>query len=298
MIITKLLAKLSMPKVTHHNYEALVPIFENTPGIPNNLFQICLRGKNESSDYISHSLPNHIVSSIRSLKQNNNDWDYTLYCDKEAETFIRNEYGQTILDYYLRIDPVYGSSRADFLKSLLLYRYGGAYIDLKSSLSKNIKESLMDNDNFLVFFWDNLSNGKHHYAIPGNIPEGEILMGFMVAAKGNAFSRSVIIETLKRIDTYNPYIDGVGFGGVMKVAGPGMFTEVIYNKMKTTDERFRIAKPFSDFGFVLSQSGEYTPGKYQKASKMTDYRKMTRPLIKNTSSIVHAINKLYLKIIS
>ena len=65
------------------DYEELVPHFLETKGIPDSLYQICLRGKGERSESIIGSLPKGFQSNIRSLTDKNPTWSYHLIGDKE-----------------------------------------------------------------------------------------------------------------------------------------------------------------------------------------------------------------------
>lgn len=190
------------------DYESLIPVFQPESGIARNLFQICLRGKDECAEQILESLPNSFKDNITHLKQLNPDYTFNLFSDKDAASFIKEIYGGAIWSYYQRIDYRYGSARADFLRYLLIYACGGVYLDFKSSLDQPVNTFIKSDDVFLPLFWD---DGHRHYLIPESFPAGEIPTGLIIGAKGNKYTRAVIKEILKRIDNYNPYLDGVGW---------------------------------------------------------------------------------------
>jgi len=301
MIITELMKYNAGSKggFPLENYSSIVPSFERSNYVPKNLFQICFRNSNQLQDNIVQTLPVAFQEHIGKLRELNAGWEYRRFNESMAKDFIIANFGEKVFSYYERINPLYSAARADFLRYLLLYCYGGAYIDLKCGLSHSLDESITS-ERFPVFFWDNKPNGNHHPAIPDWIPEGEILQGFIVAPKGHPFLREVIIEVMKRIDNYNPFIDGVGYGGVMKITGPGMYTETIYNCYKKYPEECYVAKPFAEFGFILHAVRNMSTegGGYQKQLRFTDYRKLTRPLVSCGNKFLDGCNWFYLSILA
>lgn len=297
MFITNLLQRWTRSNNTRPDaYEPLLAIRPLSSSLEKNLFQICLRGKNESSAEILASFPKAFHENIDRLKMLNPTWEYFLIGDREAEDFIRDTYGDEILHYYQRIDKRHGSARADFLKSLLLYARGGVYLDLKSSISIPLNQTLGEENRFCAFYWDNISGGKRHYLIPESAHEGEYLMGIMASPKGHDYLREVIVETLRRIDNYDPYSMGIGWEGVQRVTGPAMYTEVICRcREQMPEQPFRLARTFSEFGYVLSfQEQNYTPGRYQKKTGMQNYRNLSVPVVQSGNCAVQFVNRIWL----
>ena len=299
MILTTLLERWTQSHNTgSETYGSMIPSRAISDTVKKNLFQICLRGENESAEEILKTLPNDFLDNIDRLKRLNPAWEYALIGDREAENFVRELYGDEVLRYYLRIDRRHGSARADFLKSLLLYAKGGVYLDLKSSLRFPLEQTLGAEGRFCAFYWDNIPGGKRHYLIPDSAPDGEYLMGIMASPAGHPYLREVIMETLKRIDHYNPYSVGIGWEGVQRVTGPAMYTDVLCRCRELWPEQpFRLARTFSDFGYVLSfQEQDYRPGQYQKKTGMQNYRTLPVPVVRSSSSVVQFINGLYLRL--
>lgn len=279
------------------DYEELVPHFPETEGIPDSLYQICLRGKGERSESIIGSLPKGFQSNIRSLTDNNPTWSYHLIGDKEADDFILSNYGETIYSYYNRIDRQYGAAKADFLRYLILYTKGGVYLDLKSSIGVKLNDVITADDKYLVFYWDSTPDGQKHCLIPDNIPYGEYLTGIMASASGQLFSRMVIIQMLREIDNYSPYAAGVGWTGVQNVTGPTMYTKTIYQTILDNPQvSFRYVG-LSTFDYHVSFFKDYIPGEYHKQVAINDYRQSVRPVVMNKSGLIQGINTLYLKLL-
>lgn len=285
---------------TREQYEELLPLFEPSQGIPKHLFQICLRGKGSTSEKVLSELPPSFQENIQNLKDRNADFTYHLFSDQEAEEFIRTQYGDPIYQYYKRIDSHYPAARADLLRYLLLYAQGGVYMDLKSFAETPLSEKIGRQDQFLLFYWDNKDNGQHHFLIPDYIKKGEMLQAFIISARGHIFLRSVILAVMKAIDNYDPYTSGVGWAGVLSTTGPALYTKTIYDFIQsdsTASSHYREDLPFRSFGFRISFSGNYTPGAYQKALSLRDYRKCGRPVITSSSSILQTLNLLWCSVL-
>ena len=77
-----------------------LPLFEETGRIPKIIHQT----------YHSKDVPDEIAENIVALKTRNPEWEYRLYDDDGIEKYIEANYGQGILDYYHRINPVYGAA--------------------------------------------------------------------------------------------------------------------------------------------------------------------------------------------
>lgn len=303
MFVTKYLSKIT-EEVNRKNclpiekYDELLPQFEESPVIAKHIFQICLLGDGSSSERVMHRLTPEFIDNIDKLKRNNPEYNYHLFSDQEARQFILQYYGPFVWNYYRRIDSAYLAAKADLLRYLVLYALGGVYLDLKSTVDSPFSEVLREDDRFMVFYWDNMPNGQHHYLIPEYIQKGEMLQGFIISASGHVFLRKVILSVLQKIDRYNPYKDGIGWEGTLKTVGPVIYTQTVFNLIQDTDDLYyREAGPFNEFGYRLSFLGTYSPGQYQKSLLMKDYRKSSRPVIMNGNRWVQAVNALYLKIL-
>ena len=307
MFLTSLLSRLTdscnrcyLSKASP-DYDSWVPEASLSSGIAPNLFQICLRGKNEDAETVYKSLPDNFKKNIAYLKENNPGWDYQLVSDKDAEDFILKYYGDVILRYYHKIDNVYGAARADFLRYLLLYEKGGVYLDLKSSVKESLSGLIDEKDRFFLFYWDNMVGGNRHCLVPDYIENGEMLQGFIICARRHPFLRSVIIQVMKAMDHYNPYTDGIGWAGVMNITGPVIYSKTIYyescQESPARNLCFRQGRPFQDFGYQVNIYQDATPGTYQKNLSLKDYRKQSVPVIKGPNLLMNAINVLYLKIL-
>lgn len=171
-----------------------------------------------------------VSENISHLKRNNPDWQYCLYDSNDREDFICKHYGDKIKSIYLSINPEYGAARADIFRYLLLYKYGGIYIDIKSTFVDEIPLSLC-RDQYIISFWkddpDPNKNvfGRHREL--SRVGGHEIQQWHLISRAGHPFLRHVIARVLSNIEIYHPFFDGVGRSGVLRTTGPIAYTLAI-----------------------------------------------------------------------
>jgi mannosyltransferase OCH1-like enzyme len=172
-----------------------------------------------------------ISKNIQHLKSINKSWDYCLYDDKDCARFISDRYGSVMLNYYERINPLYGAARADLFRYLLIYEYGGVYLDIKSTIVSPLDNVLLEDDVYLLSKWRNGPGedyegwGIYNPSIDG--VESEYQQWYIAASPGHPFLKAVIEKVRHNIDRYSPFTDGVGKNGVMKLTGPIAYTSAI-----------------------------------------------------------------------
>ncbi len=286
------LISISTPRLKKINYDELVPYFSGR-NITNKIFQIYINPSDSDT-----SLPDAIIKRIHLIKEKNPSFQYKLYTNKDIKEYIKINYGENILSYYNRIDNQYGAVKADLFRYLLIYKEGGIYHDLKIIFNKPFIESLHENDQYILSHWDNQKGEKHEgWGLFNDefktIERGELLMGFIISRPGHPFLREVIKEVLWRIDNYNPYLNNIGWWGVMTLTGPIMYTKKIFDllsKEKVQSSEYRFVEISKDFGF------EYSP-EIMKNSLKTNYRKSFKPIVKHENALIQFINVVYMSLL-
>ena len=196
----------------------LLSVFPEHASIPKIIHQV----------YFSKTLPAEIQKNVEKITALNPGWEYRFYDDADMIDFIRSNYGARILAYYNRINKKYGASRADLFRYLLMYKVGGVYIDIKGSLEKPLDQVLRSDDVYLLSRWRNAKGERYEgwgvhdelKAIGGE----EYQQWHIIAAAGHPFLRAVIDNVLRNIDRYNPVLDDVGKGAVLRLSGPIAYT--------------------------------------------------------------------------
>lgn len=203
-------------------YIAMVPDIEQGTEIPKVVYHIYF-GTIERLEYLDN---------IKSLKDQNPDYHFVMYNDRTAETFITEHYGNRLLAYFRRISSDYSAAKSDFLRYLVIYAKGGIYLDVKSSFSTRIRDSISGREGFVLAQWMNQpgqpDEGIGLRRAVGQVSGGEFQQWHVIAWKGHPYLRSVIAGMLYQIDRYRPWVHLTGRIGVLNVTGPILYTNAIY----------------------------------------------------------------------
>lgn len=78
------------------------------------------------------------------LKQQLPNYSYTLFDEREINTFVNTYYVGEISECYNKLNTI--TSKVDFWRYLYLYKYGGIYLDIDSMIMKNIDTLIEDVD--------------------------------------------------------------------------------------------------------------------------------------------------------
>lgn len=227
---------LVFPKLNRKAKHFALPKFPREKGIPKILHQTYFSATDEPA-----ILPPEILQNIERIKALNPNWEHRLYGRDEITRFIGEHYGARILEYFERIDPAYGAARADFFRYLLMYRCGGVYLDVKSTITGALDDFLHADDTFILSQWKNQPQEEFagwglHYEVK-EIEGGEFQQWHIIAAPGHPFLRAVILQVLTNIDLYIPGLHGVAKNGVLRATGPMPYTLAIAPLLRPDNHR-------------------------------------------------------------
>ncbi|MCS2449215.1 hypothetical protein NXW86_08615 [Bacteroides thetaiotaomicron] len=275
------------------NYDLVFPLFEVQKEIPKRINQIYIApGKCPKGE----ELPIALLEKIYSTRKLNPNYKYKLWFSDDIEDFIKSTYGEIIWKYYDRVSSKYPAVKADLFRYLLIYKEGGIYFDLKITFSKSFDECLLPNDEYILSHWDNYTGGTHEgwgtlFPELSHIHRGEYIMGVIVAAPGHPFLRAVILQVLRNIESYDPYLHDVGWGGALAIGGPICYTLIITKLQREMNiKNYREVDIVPDFGLEYS----YKNTKLVKA----DYRKEYAPVVKHDSKVKQIFNLSYFFLLS
>ena len=226
--------------------------------IPKKIFQLIANKNKINPDF---------QQNINYIKNTNPDWEYYLYDDTEMSEYILENYGQGILEYYNKINPKYGASRADFFRYLLMYKEGGVYFDIKSASEYSLSKIILPEDEYILSYWD----------MPMQFLEidhdmGEFQQWHIICRPSHPFLYAVINQVIKNIDNYNSSI-GVGKTAVLKVTGPIAYTKAILPILDMYNHRIIELNEFA--GLIYNN----LPMSHKNLFSKTHYSKITEPVI-------------------
>lgn len=174
-----------------------------------------------------------------------------IYFDEDIVEFIKENYPEDVLYLYNKINPQYFPAKTDLFRYLLIYKLGGIYLDIKSSVVKDIdpliekygdklfaikgryslSTKLIDN-----FYIEEKLSLNHNWSHFSGTPNGEYNNWFIASPAGNPILKSVILQTLSNI-TYGLADKNYIYGeiSVLAMTGPLMYTRVIVNHENKDD---------------------------------------------------------------
>lgn len=167
-----------------------------------------------------NNIGSHVKSCMEKLKDMNSGWKHILYDDKEIDDFIKTKYPQVYADY-MKINPKYGPAKADFFRYLIIYEYGGVYLDCKSGVSQPLDNILYSSDTFVFQCTDGCSHDAIKY-----FNGQEINQWVIIAEPKSPFLKAVIEQMIDNIRDPNMK-SRKGKYGVLEITGPIMYTNTI-----------------------------------------------------------------------
>jgi len=228
--------KLLVPVLNHPPRTDYVPVFAPGDAIPRIIHQIGMRPA-----FQDRQVPPRLQANIEHVRAMNPGWDYRFYDDDDIVAFMREHYPPAVLRHYERIDARYGAARADLFRYLLMYKVGGVYLDIKSSVTRPLDEVLQSGDRFIVSQW-HTADGQYAYwgdqHDVRHVPGGEYQQWHIVAAPGHPFLKAVIEQVLSNIGKYDPHLHETGKPGVLRLTGPIPYTAAIARILENHPHRF------------------------------------------------------------
>ncbi len=90
---------------------------------------------------------------ISRFKAANQSYQYQFFTDERIEDFLATEYGAEVINAYKRLQI--GAAKADFFRYAILYKKGGIYLDIDSTIKKPLHRFITDSDSAVVSFEKN-----------------------------------------------------------------------------------------------------------------------------------------------
>ena len=98
--------------------------------------------------YFTRDLPLVTQFFIWRMKKMNPEYKYEFYDDERIESFLKNEMPEENFQAYKRI--TIGAAKADFFRYNILYRYGGVYLDIDSTIKGDLDKFIRDDDSAII----------------------------------------------------------------------------------------------------------------------------------------------------
>jgi hypothetical protein len=226
--------------------------------IPRKIFQL-VPDKNSIHPYLKQN-----INNIKTLNPN---WKYTLYDDEDIVNYISRYYPQ-YLNVYLKINPKYGAARADFFRYLLMYKEGGVYLDIKSSMSRPLDRIIYETDEYLLLHWEGKPLAKELNNIYGEYQQWNI-----ICKPKHPFLENVINNVVKNIENYDYIRDGYGKPSVLRITGPYVYSKSIFPLLQ--QNKYTLYTDNTKVGLVYNA----TPTDHTKIIGTVHYSELKEPII-------------------
>jgi mannosyltransferase OCH1-like enzyme len=160
--------------------------------------------KNIFQSWKTKNLNDLIQQKINSYLTLNPGYKYKLYDDNDIDKFVNENYSGEIANCFNKLNIIV--AKVDFWRYLILYKYGGIYLDMDSSIDKNLNELINDEDEAII-------------SVEGN--EENYVQWALIFKKGHPILKKtieVVVENIKN----NKYPNDIIF-----MTGPRAFAEGI-----------------------------------------------------------------------
>lgn len=154
----------------------------------------------------------------------NPEYQFILFDDNDLDKFFQQDsMPPSWRQAFFKINPCYGPARADVFRYVIIYYYGGIYLDIKVKCLKPFREWILDKDQGLLSYWENLYYQKDRLQ---NI-KGELQNFHIIFEKNHAFLFHVLEEICKNILLVHDSTHIFGKLGVLEYTGPLVYTIVL-----------------------------------------------------------------------
>lgn len=170
-------------------------------------------------------MPEKFQTNVDELRNLHPDWKYTLWDDMKIIKLLRsknNIFGDSLIDIYYKLQ--YLHQKVDFARYVILYEYGGAYVDMDAKNIHSMDNLLVEYKNYDMIvsklnlnFIENLITTNSRYSINNGV----------IIAKKKAMILEKLIQEI--IDDYecNGWIRMMKIFCINETTGPKRFTQVI-----------------------------------------------------------------------
>jgi mannosyltransferase OCH1-like enzyme len=141
---------------------------------------------------------------INNFRKKNPEYKYEFYDDARVESFFLAEYDQHVFESYKKINI--GAVKADMFRYAVLYKKGGVYVDIDSSINDKLDSFIKPDDKAII----TLEGHPEFYA-----------QWALIYDAGHPFLKRTMEKILENISLNKYPNDG------HKMTGPSVYTEAI-----------------------------------------------------------------------
>lgn len=160
--------------------------------------------KNVFQTWHTRDLPVKIQKRIDIWRKLNPDYKYHLFLDAEIDAFVHDHFPGAISEAYDRLNIIV--AKTDFWRYLVLYKYGGVYLDIDSCINRPLNTLIRETDEAIITAEKNPSM---------------FVQWCLIFKSGHPILKRAIDLTVENI-MENRYPDDI-----IRMTGPGVFSDAI-----------------------------------------------------------------------
>lgn len=245
-------------------------------------------------------LPAMFQGAIQQTQQANTDWQQVIVTDAHACRIIA-QMPPAVQNAYYSLNPEYGPARADLLRYVIMWLYGGLYLDMKSTAVGSVSDVIRTHDQLVLSKWG-VRMGQHRalerHRLPYSSRNGEYQQWYVLAAPHHPLIHEVITSVVRNCELYRrkqfPFNgQETGKDGVLELTGPTAFTIAIDKAIPRLwpHVTFRIAA--SDLAGILKYT--YAHGEQHTLphvlGSQTHYSRLKTPIVLNIPQSRHKLTE-------
>lgn len=104
--------------------------------------------KNIFQSWHTRELHPAVKAKIDSMKELNPEYTYHLYTDEDMYEFVNTHFQGDVANCYNQLNIIV--AKVDFWRYLVLYKYGGVYLDMDASIERPLRELIRDEDEAII----------------------------------------------------------------------------------------------------------------------------------------------------
>jgi len=161
--------------------------------------------KNIFQSWHTKDLHPSVQEKINSFLKINPEYNYNLYTDEDMDNFVNEHFSGEIAECYNKLNIIV--AKVDFWRYLVLYKYGGVYLDMDSAIERPLNELIKDDDDAIITAESNL---------------GFFVQWALIFSKNHPILKKTIEQVVNNIKN-NTYPNDIH-----RMTGPTPYTTAIY----------------------------------------------------------------------
>jgi len=186
------------------------------------IHQIWIQGKDQ--------IPEKFLPNTEGIVKLHPNWKYILWCEIKIIRLLRQN--KVWLDTYYKFN--YLHQKIDYAKYVILYKFGGVYVDMDAVVLKSF-DSLLDSCMKYDLIVSKINLNRFESMLYCQRPVC-INNGIIMAQRSN----SIIKKLVDSIDENPTSLNPIKFFSINHTTGPSMFTKIILDNM---NDQTMILKP-------------------------------------------------------